>query len=200
MRRRVAVAGGPVKRHGAVTCRKDRGGVRRHLEPAGPPAPREASRRHAPTAPPWAAEIPGLYRPVLPFPRCCCPPRGEKARAGRAPSFTLPPAHALRKAAGAGRCGWDPVGRPPHTHTHHPRRGERRAGQPAPRGGKSEVSFVFKENRSASVIKRMFSLIVAHIKEEDSHLLSVLLCRFQFRSYPLIFLTFFFFSFLRAAF
>ena len=79
---------------------------------------------------------------------------------------------------------------------------EGRGGQPAPEGGKSEVSFTFQENRSASVIKRMFSLIVARIKEEDSHLLCVLLlCRFQFRSYPLISLVFFcFVLFLRAAF
>lgn len=179
VRRRVAVARSPIESHGAVTCRREHSGVRgvtgcpaQSSPPASLPqggsTPASSMRRRR--------GLPQLHAPVL------LSTAGEKPWRGFCPSSALPGTRRDRTRGAAGAGGAGGCGAAPR---------ERRVGQPAPRGGQSEVSVVFKENRSASVIKRMFSLIVAHIKEEDSHLLCVLLCRFQFRSYPLISLSLF---------
>lgn len=180
VRRRVAVARSPVKGHGAVTCRRKHRGVRGR--PARTCPPQGGSTRPSGERPPRGSP---QLRPAASPPPLPLPPGGAEGSGKR---------RMTPEGCGGTGCGAAGVqGTAPR---------EGRGGQPAPEGGKSEVSFTFQENRSASVIKRMFSLIVARIKEEDSHLLCVLLlCRFQFRSYPLISLVFFcFVLFLRAAF
>lgn len=140
--RRVAVAGGPVKGHGAVTWRREHSGVSRSLRRV-PPSGRRATVAHSHEAPaPRAPNASRLSQVADPPPERLPTLRTRTVPGSLSPSG--PSATALR-------------------HSHISLSGDSRA-EPAPRCAKSEVSFVFKEDRSASVIKRMFSLIVVHIK------------------------------------
>lgn len=89
--RRVAVAGGPVKGHGAVTWRRERSGVRAELRRA------PASEREEGSWPRTA----GSERLVSDRPRGCCPRRGQGQGQGQAPGAPGPLRTSLSAPRGA---------------------------------------------------------------------------------------------------